>query len=249
MRTQSMFRLILQVVTSLFVAYALLLCILFLFQNYLLYFPNDDVFDECSSFEQVIVNDIRLHVDMRSSDILVLYHGNAGSACQREQFRNFTNRSIIILEYPGFGGDDTRPSEQRIKQAVWEVHRHVSSLNPRSVVVMGESIGSSFASYHATLGGVDRLILLSPFDRLSSVVRMHYPYVPLFLLREEHPVTDYLERFSGPVFVMHGSADTVVPARLSESLSSQRVLIRGAGHNDLFTFSQSREILREWLED
>ena len=241
-----------QVVLIGIVVYVLLGLFLFVFQRSFIYFPSGESFDSCPHFsdeQRVVLDTARLFVSGDSSDYLVVYHGNAGSACDRAHLMQFSNRTLVLVEYPGYGGGDGRPSEMRFIQAVDEVVSWLDTQNPESVVVFGESIGSSSAAYHATISDVDRVVLVSPFKSLSKVASKHYWWLPTsLLLREEHPVGEYVTSTSSEVVVLHGEEDRVVPSQLSEDLGDIRVVIEGAGHNDLYASLQTQELLRKHLQ-
>lgn len=241
-----------QLVLAAVVVYVGLVVFLFFAQSGMTYFPSPGSFNECASFsseEQVVLNEARLYVSGSSSDYLVVYHGNAGRACDRAHLRRFSNRTLVILEYPGYGGDERRPSEKRIKAAVEEVASWLVQRDPSSVVVLGESLGSASAAYHSTLADVDKVLLVSPFEELSQVARHHYGFLPVsWLLREEYPTKQYLEGFSGEVLVVHGAEDSVIPVWMSESLGDRRVVVEGAGHNDLYSYLPARAAIEEFLE-
>jgi len=86
---------------------------------------------------------------------------------------------------------------------------------------------------------VQALLLVTPFARLTDVVRTHYPFLPSFLLRDRYaPVSD-LAGFDGPAFVLIAGQDEVVSAGqgrlLFEALRGPKRLVvqEGATHNGL----------------
>jgi uncharacterized protein len=87
----------------------------------------------------------------------------------------------------------------------------------------------------------EALVLRSPFPRLADVGRRHYPFLPVrTLLREKHPTSAHLAGYDGPVLVIAGSADRIVPADLSacvaDGAGADLVIVDGAGHNDRALF-------------
>ena len=241
-----------QVVGGLVLAYVFLCLFLFFMQSSMTYFPSNEPFEHCAAFsseQQVVLNEARMYVKGDSSDYLVVYHGNAGRACERAFMQEWSARTLVLVEYPGYAGGEGRPSEERIKGVVEEVASWLNQKEPDSVVVLGESLGSASAAYHTTLSSVDKVLLVSPFERLSQVARHHYKIFPTrLLLREEYPTKEYLEGFSGEVLVVHAGRDEVIPAFMSESLGTQRVVVEGAGHNDLYSYLQARSVIEAFLE-
>ena len=240
-----------QVLVAVVVAYILLGAVLFFSQKGMTYFPSQTSFEQCASFsadQQVVLNEARMYVRGESEDFLVVYHGNAGRACDRAHLERFSNRTLVLVEYPGYGGGEGSPSEKRFQVAVKEVVNWLEQQDPRSVAVLGESLGSSSAAYHATLARVDKLLLVAPFERLAQVARHHYGLFPVtWLLREEHPTADYLASFDNELLVVHGAQDSVIPSWMSESLSENRVVVEGAGHNDVYMYREARVAIEEFL--
>lgn len=189
-----------------------------------------------------------MYVSGTSSDYLVVYHGNAGRACNRAHFREYSNKTLVILEYPGYAGDTQKPSEERTYQAVNELIEWLTKQEPTSVTVLGESLGAAVAAYHSTQTRVDQLILINPFSSLEAVAKKHYKIYPVsWLIKEEYPTNKYLEETNTPTTIIHAEKDRVVPATLSEDLRGERTLIQQAGHNNIYSYSETRMLLQEIL--
>jgi pimeloyl-ACP methyl ester carboxylesterase len=77
--------------------------------------------------------------------------------------------------------------------------------------------------------------------------------VPEFLLRYPLRTEAVLPRVLGPVMLVHGSEDQLIPLTHSVVLlrlapKARLAMIPGAAHNDLQDFSTYRDILRESLD-
>ena len=232
-------------------AYLLLLFFAFFFQRGFTYFPDNTPFSDCRAFssdEMVVFDGVRMYVRGDSERVLVVYHGNAGRACDRAHMERFTSRSLVFVEYPGYAGDGMLPSEERFLATVRSVDGYLSDRGVLDVAVLGESLGCSSAAYHASLGGVDRLVLVAPFPSLRDVASGHYWFFPVrWLLREEHAVLSRLDGFGGELLLVHGSHDKVVPARHSEGFPGRRVLVPGAGHNNIYSYELVDDELSDFL--
>lgn len=82
-------------------------------------------------------------------------------------------------------------------------------------------------------------MLRSPFPSLAAVAAVHYPYLPTrLLLRDRYDTLEAVRLLKVPILVVAGSADSIVPTRLSRevyqaaSADAQWALIDNAGHND-----------------
>jgi fermentation-respiration switch protein FrsA (DUF1100 family) len=81
--------------------------------------------------------------------------------------------------------------------------------------------------------------LRSPFTSLADVGQFHYPFLPVkTLLRDRFSVVDHVARYEGPLLIVAGEADTIVPPAQSRRVAqaagglSRFVLIPDADHND-----------------
>lgn len=191
----------------------------------------------------------------RPSPVLVL-HGNAGFAAHRSYLAQlFPDRSVYILEYPGFGARPGRPGEPAIRSAAEAALRElVASYGP--VLILGESIGGGPASWLAGRypDNVSALVLITPFTTLADVARSQFPVFPVrLLLRDRWENERHLAAYPGPLAVLVAEADRVVPARLGwrlyEEFSGRKQLwsFPGSDHNTIIrdlSGATWREILR-----
>ncbi|MBW3604625.1 MAG: alpha/beta hydrolase [Actinobacteria bacterium] len=150
--------------------------------------------------------------------------------------------ATLLLDYRGFGGNPGRPSQDGLladARAGAAALRRRSGLDASRTVYFGESLGTAVAAGLAAERPPAALILRSPFPSLADVGRLHYPWLPVgLLLRDEFPTGEWLADYDGPVLVVAGERDGVVPADLSRSVAAaagpdiELVRIAGAGHND-----------------
>lgn len=66
---------------------------------------------------------------------------------------------------------------------------------------------------------VAKLVLVTPFDSLGKVAKVHYPRLPVdLLLRERYDSADWLRGRREPTLVLRASDDRVVPAANTDAL-------------------------------
>ncbi len=229
---------------------------LYLDQNAMLYHPDHQNFEGCSGFSDyhmMYFNGTRFYFRQGSVDkVLVYYHGNGGSACDMSSERSIfekSNASLIFVEYTGYSNGSIRPSKDLILNDVRNIREFISEKNYSDVVVAGYSLGSAAASYQAYLGGVDSLVLVSPFSTLDDVAQLMYRIYPSsMLLRDKYDNIMWLKNFHGNLLILHGEDDFLIPYRLSqklyESIPSEKkgyVLIKGKGHNDIWSSQELKD--------
>lgn len=170
--------------------------------------------------------------------------GNAGHRGLRLPLaRGLVERghAVLLLDYRGYGGNPGRPSETGLVIDARAARAHLEQRDdvpPERIAYLGESVGTGVAAALAAEAPPAALVLRSPFPELADVGRAAYPFLPVgTLLRERFAVRDHLEDYDGPVLVVAGSADAIVPTALSRQVAdaagAELVLIEEVGHNDL----------------
>lgn len=173
-------------------------------------------------------------------DALVYFGGNAESARgSAEQFAaRFPGRTVYVLAYRGYGASEGEPTEEALAGDAIALYDLVASLHPGGdIAVVGRSLGSGVAAHVAGARPVHRLVLVTPFDSLVGVARMHYPWLPVdLLMTDRYDSARHLAAYRGPVLVVSAGRDLVVPpdstARLVAALPRppQQVHVAQAGH-------------------
>ena len=255
---------IIDIIMRFMIIYCVLGLFLFLSQKSMLYYPDNQDFESCERFndyQKISFNGTRFYYKQGSLDnVIVYYHGNAGSACDRGYFKSFfeqSNSSIIFVEYAGYSNDKIKPSRNLILQDVDNINNFVKENSFKNVTVYGQSIGSGAASYHSFIGDVNSLILVGSFSSLEDVVRSKYIIYPAsILLREKYNNIKWLQNFEGNVMILHGDSDQAIPHRFSQKLfneipteKKEYVLIEGKGHNDIWGSPTFREKLVEFINN
>lgn len=172
--------------------------------------------------------------------LLVFSHGNAEVAhWNLDSFQYFRERGIavLLLEYPGYAGAPGRPSaESIVEAALMAVDRVIAreDIDERRVVAYGRSIGSGAAGRIAAERDVIGVVFESPFTSLSALVAEKG--YPSFLLRDEFDNASVLSELEVPVFLYHGTRDSIIPVAHSEKLAAiapnATLLTADCGHND-----------------
>jgi uncharacterized protein len=188
-----------------------------------------------------------LHLRHREPRGVVFFlHGNAGNLdgwFVNADFYRRLNVDLFMLDYRGYGKSSGRISSQEQLQA--DVRAAWASIAPRYAglrrVVFGRSLGSALAAGLAAEVQPELTVLVSPYESLAALAAEHYRWVPQSLLRYPLRTDEALARIKSPVLLLHGDRDTLIAPRHSERLlhiapQAERVLIEGAGHNDLQQF-------------
>lgn len=176
---------------------------------------------------------------------VIVFNGNAGNRSFRAPLAAAlaaAHLDVLLFDYRGYGGNPGTPSEQGLladarAARAWTEAR--SSAGPDRMIYFGESLGAGVAAALALEKPPRALVLRSPFTSLVDMGQLHYPFLPVqALLRDRFPVIDHVARYEGPLLVVAGEVDTIVPPAQSRQVAeaaagpSRFVLIPHAGHND-----------------
>ncbi len=230
--------------------YAFILVAFYLFQEKMIFFPGPARFGDCRQMElrgakAESIDDVRYYIRRKPSpdNWIVIFHGNAGNACDRTYFLDLLtdfNSNLVVFEYPGFGRDGEKPGEPIILDRAVELIRHIETLNPSGlpIYLMGESLGTGVATHAATQTKISGLILISAYTSLARVGQYHYPWMPVNrLMKHRFDASAWAKET--PALLFHGTEDDIIPIRFARQQIScfkgekELVEIPGAGHNDI----------------
>jgi len=250
-----------RIVIDAVIIYIALFAILFFMQANYIYYPDEQNFEECAKFtdaQKITQNSTRMYVtENNNPDTLVIfYHGNAGSACDRSLWNYFFNTlgvSNIFVEYAGYSNDPRTPSEELIYQDVRNVQEYISTLPYDRIIIVSESIGSGPATYHTTLKNVDEIVLISAFGKLADIASYHYPFYPVkTIMRDRFDNVANLSNFTGGLTIIHGEEDKSTPIHLSKQFfdevdveQKRFITIPNARHNDIYIHTEVFDTLRD----
>lgn len=146
--------------------------------------------------------------------------------------------SVLLVEYPGYGRSSGSPSEASIRDVFAAAYDWVLTqpgVDPARIAGYGRSLGGGAVAALAEVRPLAALILESTFTSVADVARDAVG-APAFLLRDRFDNLGAVRAFEGPVLVIHGEQDAVIPVahgrRLAEAARSAELEILPCGHND-----------------
>jgi fermentation-respiration switch protein FrsA (DUF1100 family) len=190
---------------------------------------------------------------------LLYFHGNAGNAGDRlDRARFLVERlglDVFLVDYRGYGLSEGEPSEGGIYRDARAVLRAAADRGfaPDRVVLFGESLGSAVAIDVAAESAPAGVVLETPFLSIAEMARVHYPFVPGFLIRSRYDNAAKISRVAAPKLFLVAERDEVAPPdqgrRLFELAPPPKTLyvIPGARHNDTYLVG-GESYWRKWEE-
>ena len=145
--------------------------------------------------------------------------------------------AVLLVEYPGYGRSAGAPSEAAIAAAVLAAYdwaRDAPDIDPRRIVAYGRSLGGGPACLLAARRPIAGLILESSFTSVPALARRSL--IPGFLVRDRFDNLAALQSYRGPLLVLHGTLDDIIPVdhgrRLAGSVPEAELELLPCGHND-----------------
>jgi pimeloyl-ACP methyl ester carboxylesterase len=190
--------------------------------------------------------------------VFFFLHGNSGNLkkwfVDLDAFRQ-ANFDVVMFDYRGFGKSTGQiESEEQLHADVQAVWKHFEPLYAgKRVVISGQSLGTGLAAGLAAQlcsdgHAPDLTLLVSPYSSMKALAAELYPWVPMQVLRYPLHTLEHAAKLLGPVMLIHGEKDELIPIHHSETLcksmkTAQLLRVTGAGHGDVHQFPTVRKAL------
>ena len=174
---------------------------------------------------------------------VIFTHGNGEFIDQwAHDFRNFTQRGITVLlpEYRGYGDSAGKPSQRGIVEDLAAFRERLIALetvDPDRLIYVGRSLGGGFAAQLAEQHPPAAMVLSSTFTSAADAAH-GLTGLPRWLIRDRLEVRGVLENFAGPVLILHGEDDNLLPidyaeANAAAAKQSELVIYPRTGHENM----------------
>ena len=192
--------------------------------------------------------------------LILYYHGNAGNlAGWGYVAHDFValGYDVAIMDYRGYGKSTGRRTQKTMLSDAVAVYDHFKrKYSEDKIVLYGRSLGTGIAAYVASKTKPGKLVLESPYFNFTSLVQVHFPVFPAGpSLKFKFRTNQYLRDVECPIYIFHGTEDTVVPfkqgKKLYEGLGSKEAsmfVLEGGTHNNLDSYKEYWENLEAILE-
>ncbi len=180
-----------------------------------------------------------------SDGAIMFCHGNSTNLSQwgerMQRWYQQLGQALLIFDYPGYGRSGGRPSEAGLYaagDAAYDWLVKIKHVPASELLICGESLGGGVAVDVASRREHRALVLLSTFTSIPDVALHLEPWLPAtMLMHNRFDSLAKIARCRGPVFIAHGTADSLVPwwqgKRLYEAAREPKCFLKleGAGHD------------------
>ena len=260
---QAIKKMILYIILIVAGTYLALTVMLFFFQERMVFVPGRKVFATPASYK-IDFEDLYLKTDSgvtinawyvpaKDAKYTVLFcHGNAGNIANRLETAVFYHNqgyNFMVFDYPGYGKSTGKPSDKGLLSAAdtaWKYLTDTRKIDPKSIIVVGRSLGGSAASHLAAKYDPAMLCLEATFVSVKEAAKDVVPFMPVGLICRVHlPTGENLKKAKCPVLLIHSPHDEVIKYRHGERLfeiapePKEFHTLKG-GHNDCWFIDQAR---------
>ena len=160
---------------------------------------------------------------------VIFFHGNSDyieTKLEYPQFYIEHGIACLMVEYRGYRRSTGTPSEAALAEDADGFYGWLASrpdIDRTRIAAHGHSLGAAVAAALATRRPVRALVIVSPFRSLPAMMSRYY--MPGFLASGRFDNEAALARYEGPVLIVHGANDDIVPtahARLLAAAAGER---------------------------
>ncbi len=144
---------------------------------------------------------------------------------------------LLLVEYPGYGRTSGKPSQKSITRAFAAAYDQLiarKTVDPGRIIFFGRSIGGGIVCSLAEERPAAGLVLLSTFTSIRAFAP-RYGLFP-FMIRDPMNNIGLLQKYPGPVLILHGQHDELIPfthaAALASAGRNAKLVAYPCGHND-----------------
>ena len=223
------------ILSSITVAYAIVIIFIYFYQRNLLYHPsennyqNDEIKFEYEEVNIEVEGEIELKSWLIKKDFtklktLLIFHGNAGDLSNRIYKLNELNKldiNILLISWRGFSGNEGLPTEENLYEDAEAAIKWLNSkgVENNKIILYGESLGTGVAVEIGKKNIFSSIILESPFTSMENAAKIYYPYLPVkLLLKDKYNSISKIQAISTPILIMHGKKDDIVPFSMGKEL-------------------------------
>ncbi len=177
---------------------------------------------------------------------LLYCHGNAGNLSHRAyaipSWKKYLRMPLFIFDYPGYGRSEGKPNEAKCYAAAEAAYNwliQIKGISPGRIIIYGGSLGGGVAVDLASRKTHRALILVKTFTSAPDVGQKMFPWLPVrWVMRNRFDNLEKIGKCNCPVFIAHGTTDSMIPFSLGERLfqaanePKRFFALEGIDHND-----------------
>lgn len=165
----------------------------------------------------------------------------------------FSEHSVYLIKYRGYAGSTCSPSEKAIYFDATHIYDEIKE-NHEEIAIIGRSLGSGVATFVAAQKKIDKLILVTPFDSIQSVIQSKFPLYPMgWMLKDRYDSLSRVKEITAPTLIVAAQNDEVISVLQTERLQNaflkkpKFIMIEGVNHSNIVTSPRYYDLLHAFL--
>ena len=145
--------------------------------------------------------------------------------------------AVLLVEYPGYGRSTGKASEASVAAAMAAAYDWAGSrpdVDRDRIIGYGRSLGGAAVCALARERRLAAMVLESTFTSVRAMARGYG--LPAFMVRDPFDNLAAVRGFRGPLLILHGDRDEVIPPehsrRLHQAAPRSELELYPCGHND-----------------
>ncbi len=251
-------KIILNLTLIILFCYICTIILLYVFQRNFLYFPTKNhqhFFEKISisshgeTIEVIILN-------KGHTNSLIYFGGNGEDViASADKFSsNFSDITIYLVCYRGYGGSSGKPTEAGIYADALTIYDQVKELH-NNTYVAGRSLGSGVATYLAANRPIERTVLITPYDSVLNIAKDKFAIFPIkLLLKDQYDSFSRVKNIKSKILVLAAEFDQIIPMshtqRLINEFENGQVIMKiisQMGHNNLSNSAEYYKIISDFM--
>ncbi len=176
---------------------------------------------------------------VKPAPLLLFAHGNAELMDYWPDLFHDPRRwgmAVLLVEYPGYGRSEGHPAESTIRSAFLAAYDWATAhdeVDPERIVGYGRSLGGGAIGLLTRERPLAAIILESAFASTRPFAARFG--APGFLVRDPFDTAEAVKAFDGPLLVLHGEFDDIIPTKHGRELAAVgngELHLLPCGHND-----------------
>jgi pimeloyl-ACP methyl ester carboxylesterase len=194
----------------------------------------------------------------RSDGYWILFCLPSGGSLYSARLQNELRRlhgfgyDVLAFNYRGFGRNPGVPTERGLYEDALAAYRYLSverGVAPARVILAGRSLGAAVAAEVAAHVEPAGLVLVSPIDSVPLAGARLYPFAPVrYLASNKFDVLAKADRIAGPVVLIRGTKDAVLPVAAARQLfariPSPKLMVEAPGFHRADVFAAGSAVER-----
>lgn len=145
--------------------------------------------------------------------------------------------AVLLVEYPGYRRSQGEPSQQTVTETMVAAYDHMvarDDIDKTRILYIGRSMGGGAVLALAQQRKPAGIVLLATYINIAAFAKQRR--LPIWLVRDPFDNEAVLKQYPGPVCIVHGKQDTVVPyshgVHLSQVAKDATLITLEGDHRD-----------------